>query len=162
MILEGQQQQRNRFLDMPSRIRISAADSHHKTSRPMPKIQETNGRHSIWNHHHNCPIENGTNPPKKLILPVPVSEMATVTTQASAAVFRPCASRSRFLTGSSGRLNRLVSVKQSVSSFKSFKVEAKKGEWLPGLASPTYLDGRCDDHKFTMHGSVFRLSVYVK
>lgn len=28
------------------------------------------------------------------------------------------------------------------SSSASFKVEAKKGEWLPGLASPGYLDGR--------------------
>lgn len=65
--------------------------------------------------------------------------MATVTTQASAAVFRPCASKTRFLTGSSIRMNREVSVKPG----KSFKVEAKKGEWLPGLASPTYLDGRC-------------------
>lgn len=66
--------------------------------------------------------------------------MAAVTTQASAAVFRP----SRFLSGSSGRLNREVSVKPSASCYKSFKVEAKKGEWLPGLPSPAYLDGRCE------------------
>ncbi|ESQ31681.1 hypothetical protein EUTSA_v10005046mg [Eutrema salsugineum] len=69
--------------------------------------------------------------------------MATVTTQAPAAVFRPCASRMRFLTGSSGRLNRDLSVKPIGSSTNtaSFKIEAKKGEWLPGLASPGYLTG---------------------
>ncbi|KAJ0751182.1 putative chlorophyll A-B binding protein, plant and chromista [Helianthus annuus] len=68
--------------------------------------------------------------------------MAAVT-QASVAVFRPCASRTRFLTGSSGKLNREFSVKPANSySSGSFKVEAKKGEWLPGLASPGYLDGR--------------------
>nr|XP_027125664.1 chlorophyll a-b binding protein 4, chloroplastic-like isoform X2 [Coffea arabica] len=69
--------------------------------------------------------------------------MAAVTTQASIAVFRPCASKTRFLTGSSGKLNREVSIRPSTSSSTtSFKVEAKKGEWLPGLASPPYLDGR--------------------
>nr|XP_027123670.1 chlorophyll a-b binding protein P4, chloroplastic-like isoform X2 [Coffea arabica] len=68
--------------------------------------------------------------------------MAAVTTQASIAVFRPCASKTRFLTGSSGKLNRGVSIRPSTSSSTtSFKVEAKKGEWLPGLASPPYLDG---------------------
>jgi light-harvesting complex I chlorophyll a/b binding protein 4 len=69
--------------------------------------------------------------------------MATVTTQASAAVFRPCASKSRFLSGSSGKLSRELSMKPMASpSSASFKVEAKKGEWLPGLPSPGYLDGR--------------------
>ena len=71
--------------------------------------------------------------------------MATVTTQASAAVFRPCInSKSRFLTGSSStKLNREVSLRPMASpSATSFKVEAKKGEWLPGLASPGYLTGR--------------------
>ncbi|XP_030532089.1 chlorophyll a-b binding protein 4, chloroplastic [Rhodamnia argentea] len=72
--------------------------------------------------------------------------MATVTTQASAAVFRPCSSKTRFLTGSSsssGKLNREVSIRAlpSTSPPASFKVEAKKGEWLPGLASPGYLNG---------------------
>uniref|UniRef100_A0A803P9E9 Chlorophyll a-b binding protein, chloroplastic n=1 Tax=Cannabis sativa TaxID=3483 RepID=A0A803P9E9_CANSA len=70
--------------------------------------------------------------------------MATVTTQASAAVFRPCASRSRFLSGSSSKLNRQVSIRPEVmtnSSSTSLKVEAKKGEWLPGLTSPAYLNG---------------------
>ncbi|KAF5459723.1 hypothetical protein F2P56_019645 [Juglans regia] len=70
--------------------------------------------------------------------------MATVTTQALAAVFRPsCAAKSRFLTGSSGKLHRELAIKPmaSSSSTASFKVEAKKGEWLPGLASPGYLDG---------------------
>ncbi|WOG95419.1 hypothetical protein DCAR_0414738 [Daucus carota subsp. sativus] len=66
--------------------------------------------------------------------------MAAVTTQASVAGIRPCASKTRFLTGSSGRLNREVSFKPVASG--SFKVEAKKGQWLPGLASPGYLDGR--------------------
>lgn len=71
--------------------------------------------------------------------------MATVTTHASASIFRPCTtSKPRFLTGSSGRLNRDLSFKSIGSSTKtsSFKVEAKKGEWLPGLASPDYLTGR--------------------
>lgn len=68
--------------------------------------------------------------------------MVTVTTQASAVVFRPCTSRSRFLSGSSGKFNRALSVKPTTSSvLNSFKVEAKKGEWLPGLPSPAYLDG---------------------
>lgn len=67
--------------------------------------------------------------------------MATVTMQATAAVFRPCAAKSRFLTGSSGKLNREVSVR-TASSSGAFKVEAKKGEWLPGLPSPAYLNGR--------------------
>ncbi|CAH2043845.1 unnamed protein product [Thlaspi arvense] len=70
--------------------------------------------------------------------------MATVTTQSPTAVFRPCASRKMFLSGSSGRLNRDLSVKQIGLSTNtaSFKIEAKKGEWLPGLASPGYLTGR--------------------
>lgn len=69
--------------------------------------------------------------------------MVTVTTQASAVVFQPCTSRSRFLSGSSGKFNRALSVKPTTSSvLNSFKVEAKKGEWLPGLPSPAYLDGR--------------------
>ncbi|CAN4099384.1 unnamed protein product [Withania somnifera] len=68
--------------------------------------------------------------------------MATVTTQASASVLRPSASKTRFLSGSSSKLNREVSFKPPSLSYSSFKAEAKKGEWLPGLASPTYLDGR--------------------
>ena len=68
------------------------------------------------------------------------SKMATVT-QASVPTLRSCASRSAFLSGSSGKLNRTLSVKPTTSCV-SFKVEAKKGEWLPGLASPSYLDGR--------------------
>lgn len=71
-------------------------------------------------------------------------KMASVTTQASAAVFRPCSnSKSRFLSGSCGKLNRDLSMRSIVSpSTSSFKVDAKKGEWLPGAASPAYLDGR--------------------
>ncbi|KAM7268302.1 hypothetical protein ACFE04_010468 [Oxalis oulophora] len=64
--------------------------------------------------------------------------MATVTTQASAAVLRPS---SRFLTGSSGKLQREVSFKPITASPRSFKVEAAKGQWLPGLPSPAYLNG---------------------
>ncbi|KAG6412871.1 hypothetical protein SASPL_125564 [Salvia splendens] len=68
--------------------------------------------------------------------------MAAATTQASITILRPCSSKTRFLTGSSGKLNREVSIRLAVSSFSSsLKVEAKKGEWLPGLPSPTYLDG---------------------
>lgn len=70
--------------------------------------------------------------------------MAAVTTQASIAGFRPCASKPRFLTGVPGKLNKESSGVRlpSTSSTTSFKVEAKKGEWLPGLASPGYLTGR--------------------
>ena len=73
--------------------------------------------------------------------------MATVTAQASVATLRPLASRSRskFLTGSSGKLSRELVIAKSfpASASASFKVvEAKKGEWLPGLASPAYLNGR--------------------
>ncbi|KAI8018963.1 hypothetical protein LOK49_LG04G01915 [Camellia lanceoleosa] len=57
--------------------------------------------------------------------------MATVTAQASTAVFRPHAAKSQFLTGSSGKLNREISLKSKSSSPRSFKVEAK-GECLPG------------------------------
>ncbi|RAL41160.1 unnamed protein product [Cuscuta campestris] len=72
--------------------------------------------------------------------------MATVT-QPSAALFRrPCTSKTRFLTGSRrNQTNGEVSVRRPSSSnpprrFSSFKVDAK-GEWLPGLTSPAYLDG---------------------
>ncbi|KAE9608438.1 putative chlorophyll A-B binding protein [Lupinus albus] len=68
--------------------------------------------------------------------------MATVTTQASAAIFRPCASKSRFLSSTSGKFNREVAFRPVGSpASTSFKVKAKKGEWLPGLASPGYLNG---------------------
>jgi light-harvesting complex I chlorophyll a/b binding protein 4 len=63
--------------------------------------------------------------------------MATVSTQASIAALRPCTSRSKFL-GAPVRIAKVA----PVLSRKAFKVEAKKGEWLPGLASPTYLNGR--------------------
>lgn len=68
--------------------------------------------------------------------------MAAVTMQASAAA--AFSSRSRFLAGAAGRLNREVSVRVLPSTWAStsFKVEAKKGEWLPGLTSPSYLNGR--------------------
>ncbi|KAE9602188.1 putative chlorophyll A-B binding protein [Lupinus albus] len=71
--------------------------------------------------------------------------MATVITQASASIFKPCASKSRFLNGSSTKLNRQVSVSftsmKYPSSTSSFKVQARNAEWLPGLDSPTYLTG---------------------
>lgn len=63
--------------------------------------------------------------------------MATVSTQASIAVLRPCTSRSRFV-GAPVRIAKAA----PVLSRKALKVEAKKGEWLPGLASPAYLNGR--------------------
>ncbi|KAJ4972575.1 hypothetical protein NE237_005749 [Protea cynaroides] len=67
--------------------------------------------------------------------------MAAVTTQASLAGLRPLKSKSRFLTGSSGKLTREFSIQKAASSPpNSFKIEAK-GEWLPGLASPGYLNG---------------------
>ena len=89
--------------------------------------------HFYYHHHHRHPQFDWLRP----------VDMATVTTQASATLFRPCASKSRFLTGSSGKLTRELSIKPMAStSSGSFKVEAKKGEWLPGLPSPTYLDGR--------------------
>ncbi|CAH9078676.1 unnamed protein product [Cuscuta europaea] len=67
--------------------------------------------------------------------------------QASAAVSqRPRASKTRFLTGSSNKqLNKDISFRPSSTSsprIYSFKVQAtRKGEWLPGLTSPAYLDG---------------------
>ncbi|MQI32332.1 hypothetical protein EI016_24465, partial [Escherichia coli] len=68
--------------------------------------------------------------------------MATVTTQPSAAIFRPCVSKSRFLTGSSGKLREVMTFRpMGCPPSTSFKVQAKKGEWLPGLASPGYLNG---------------------
>ncbi|XXG73577.1 hypothetical protein AAC387_Pa07g2473 [Persea americana] len=73
--------------------------------------------------------------------------MAMVATLASGAGFRSCASKSRFLTGGSrGKLSGEISpasvrAPTSSSSVNSFKVVAKKGEWLPGLASPGYLTG---------------------
>lgn len=82
---------------------------------------------------------------------IKIKKMAAVTTQASVAILRPCASKTRFLTGSSGKLNREVSVRPAVSSYSSFKVEAKKGEWLPGLPSPDYLNGRSVHHDQITH-----------
>ncbi|XP_058195067.1 chlorophyll a-b binding protein P4, chloroplastic isoform X2 [Rhododendron vialii] len=68
--------------------------------------------------------------------------MSAVSAQASTAVFRPSTLRSGFLSGSSGKLNRQISFKTATSSSRrSFRVEAKKGEWLPGLPSPAYLNG---------------------
>ncbi|KAJ9568354.1 hypothetical protein OSB04_004320 [Centaurea solstitialis] len=56
------------------------------------------------------------------------------------AVFRP--PKTRFLTGSPGKLNRELATRPAnAHPSASFKIEAKKGAWLPGLASPGYLDG---------------------
>ncbi|KAK8941683.1 hypothetical protein KSP40_PGU008423 [Platanthera guangdongensis] len=66
--------------------------------------------------------------------------MAAIITQASLAIPRPC-----FLTGFSGKLARAaaaIPATTATSSTTTLKVEAKKGEWLPGLASPGYLNGR--------------------
>ncbi|GAB2289667.1 Chlorophyll a-b binding protein 4, chloroplastic [Dionaea muscipula] len=72
---------------------------------------------------------------------------ATVTTQASIAGFRPGAVNSRFLTaGSSSPSNRVLFPGRLPASSSngrnniSLRVQAK-GQWLPGLASPTYLNG---------------------
>lgn len=85
--------------------------------------------------------------------------MATVSTQASvAALRRPCSLRTGFLTGSSGKLSRELAAKSLPSSaFRSVKVEAKKGEWLPGLASPAYLDGRLLFHTTSDDGFMLLL-----
>ena len=67
--------------------------------------------------------------------------MASVTTQAALGVSRPSICRSGFLTGSSvSRLARRVRPGSNSAPARSLKVEAK-GEWLPGLSSPTYLNG---------------------
>ena len=58
--------------------------------------------------------------------------MASVTARAPVAALRPS---SAFL-GHSSRLGRTASPTR-----RSLKAEAK-GEWLPGLPSPSYLDGR--------------------
>ncbi|XP_072992396.1 chlorophyll a-b binding protein 4, chloroplastic-like [Typha latifolia] len=67
----------------------------------------------------------------------PVVKMATVTAQSSIAGFRPCTSRSKFL----GSRGKVAAKTTKATTFKSFKVEARKAEWLPGVASPAYLDG---------------------
>ncbi|KAI5063112.1 hypothetical protein GOP47_0021659 [Adiantum capillus-veneris] len=55
--------------------------------------------------------------------------------------------KSSFL-GSTSRLSRVASA-IAPSPVCAFKVEAKKGEWLPGLASPAYLEGNlADDNGF--------------
>ncbi|KAH0451156.1 hypothetical protein IEQ34_018455 [Dendrobium chrysotoxum] len=67
---------------------------------------------------------------------------AIFSTQASLATPRP-----RFLTGSSGKLGRAAgpatpaSFTTTTTAASSLKVEAKQAEWLPGLTSPSYLDG---------------------
>ncbi|OIW18500.1 hypothetical protein TanjilG_13252 [Lupinus angustifolius] len=63
--------------------------------------------------------------------------MVTAITHASASIFRPCASKSRFLNGSSVSFTQM----RSHSYTSSFKVQARKAEWLPGLDSPDYLTG---------------------
>lgn len=52
-------------------------------------------------------------------------------------------SKSSFITGSKhATLTRNVQVIASApSSHRGLKIEAKKGQWLPGLSSPAYLDG---------------------
>nr|ACA66262.1 chloroplast chlorophyll a/b binding protein precursor [Phyllostachys edulis] len=61
--------------------------------------------------------------------------MASVTARAPVAALRPSASLKSGFLGHSSRLGRASS-----STRRSLRVEAK-GEWLPGLASPAYLDG---------------------
>ena len=64
--------------------------------------------------------------------------MASVTARAPVAALRPSSAslRSSFL-GHSSRLGRSA----AAPTRRSLKAEAK-GEWLPGLPSPAYLDGR--------------------
>mgnify|MGYP007076055172 CR=1 FL=1 len=66
--------------------------------------------------------------------------------QASLGVSCPSSSlsKSSFLGGSSrlSRSYRGAGALVSSSSSRSLRIEAKKGEWLPGLASPAYLNGR--------------------
>ncbi|KAL5981250.1 Chlorophyll a-b binding protein 4, chloroplastic [Asimina triloba] len=82
---------------------------------------------------------SSTHPPRKL------ARMAMVTAQVSpVAAFQPRVSKSRFLTGSPGKFAREFVVKTpaaAATSSKPLKIVAKKGEWLPGLASPDYLNG---------------------
>jgi len=48
--------------------------------------------------------------------------------------------KSSFL-GSASRLSRACRSPVAPAATRAFKVEAKKGQWLPGLASPEYLNG---------------------
>lgn len=61
---------------------------------------------------------------------------AIFSTQASLATPRP-----RFLTGSSGKLGRAAAASFASNTVSSLKVEARQAEWLPGLTSPSYLNG---------------------
>eukprot|EP00271_Cylindrocystis_brebissonii_P013081 TRINITY_DN32655_c0_g1_i1.p1 TRINITY_DN32655_c0_g1~~TRINITY_DN32655_c0_g1_i1.p1 ORF type:complete len:252 (-),score=46.89 TRINITY_DN32655_c0_g1_i1:452-1207(-) len=65
--------------------------------------------------------------------------MACVAMQ-TAAVASSAVSKSTFLGNSQGRLARTVQMPVARAA-QSVTVRAAKGEWLPGLASPAYLDG---------------------
>ncbi|KAH9298723.1 hypothetical protein KI387_030405, partial [Taxus chinensis] len=69
--------------------------------------------------------------------------MVSISTRAAMGVSCPSISKSGFFTGSTpSRLSRNLRPGSIPTHNKySFKVEAKKGEWLPGLASPNYLNG---------------------
>ena len=122
------------------------SDSKYRSNQPSPETTH-------MNHKNACQLKykamHAQKQPYLHLLPThslsqysKSENMATVSTQASAAVFRPC-TRSKFLTGSFGKLNREITVRSfGSSSSSSLKVEAKQGEWLPGLPSPAYLNGR--------------------
>lgn len=67
--------------------------------------------------------------------------MSSVSMQAMSV--SPAVCKTSFLSGTSNtRLSRSVQVAAApLSSPQVLKIEAKKGEWLPGLASPPYLNG---------------------
>ncbi|KAG9451356.1 hypothetical protein H6P81_011321 [Aristolochia fimbriata] len=124
------------------RIRPSAssANRNHRDS-PLPCMKYKEGKPLQATTSFLLPAAGDASSPPEI-----VKKMSTVTTQASVAGFRPVASRSRFLRGSPGKLTRALSPLPSTatttsSSSTSLKVVAKKGEWLPGLASPSYLNG---------------------
>jgi light-harvesting complex I chlorophyll a/b binding protein 4 len=70
--------------------------------------------------------------------------MASVSMQAARVSAPTTLCKSGFLTGASAsKLTRNVRVGASVAApVRGLNIQAKKGEWLPGLDSPTYLDGR--------------------
>jgi len=69
--------------------------------------------------------------------------MASVSMQAARVSAPTPLCKSGFLTGASAsKLTRNVRVGASVAApVRGLNIQAKKGEWLPGLDSPTYLDG---------------------
>lgn len=71
--------------------------------------------------------------------------MASTVTMQAVSSSSAALCKSGFLTGSKysslARNVKVAAVAPAVSN-KGLKIEAKKGEWLPGLSSPAYLNGR--------------------